>query len=193
MLNQYFNPINAEGHYHSLGPEIYAQTKGKITHFFAAAGTGGTISGAGAYLKSKNPAIQVIAIDAANSYRSTGGFPKPYKVEGMGVDFDSPVLNYGVIDTFMPVTDDQAISMLKKLSQTKGLLVGATSGAVAHAAYEYTQNKSLFDPSHDCAVMIFGDSGRAYLTKNFYTEPSAPALTEAVYQTEHMINQALVK
>ncbi len=170
MLNQYFNPVNAQAHYHLLGPEIYKQTDRAVTHFFAAAGTGGTISGAGAYLKEQNPHIKVIAVDAANSYRSTGGHPKPYKVEGMGIDFDSPVMRYDVIDQIIPVTDDQALLMLKKIAQSKGLLVGPSSGAVAHAVLEYTSNPDLFDPKKDCAVAIFGDSGRAYLTKNFYTQ-----------------------
>lgn len=168
MLNQYFNPINAQAHYHLLGPEIYDQTKGKVTHFFAAAGTGGTVSGAGAYLKEKNPEIKIIAVDAATSFRSTGGFPKPYKVEGMGIDFDSPVIKYELIDQIIPVTDDQAIGMLQKLSSTYGLLVGPSSGAVAYAALTYVQNRDLFNPEIHQAVMIFGDSGRAYLTKNFY-------------------------
>lgn len=166
MPDQYFNVLNAEGHYHSLGPEIWRQTNGTITHFFAAAGTGGTISGAGKYLKEQNPAIRVIALDSVNSFRSTKGNPQPYKVEGMGVDFDSPVLNYDVIDDFVTVTDQESLAMLKTLAATHGLLVGPSSGAVAHGAATYLQKLS----KNDVAVMIFGDSGRSYLTKNFYAD-----------------------
>src|SRR3989339_1755765 len=94
MPDQYFNLANAMAHYKSLGPEIWKQTEGRITHFIAAAGTGGTISGAGRFLKEQNPDIKIIAVDSDVSYRSTKGHPQPYAIEGMGVDFDSPVLNY---------------------------------------------------------------------------------------------------
>ncbi len=164
MPNQYFNTDNALAHYTLLGPEIWKQTNGKITHFFAGAGTGGTISGAGRFLKEQNPNIKVIAVDAANSYRSTNGNPKPYKLEGLGIDFESPVMNYNVVDEIIPVNDENAIAMLQNLAQAHALLVGPSSGAVGHAASEYTKNLK----ANDVAVMIFGDSGRAYLTKNFY-------------------------
>lgn len=165
MLNQYFNVSNADGHYKSLGPEIWRQTKGTITHYFAAAGTGGTISGGGKYLKEQNPAIKILAIDSANSFRSTNGNPKPYKVEGMGIDFETPVLNKAIIDEYIPVTDEHALAMLKTMAGTHGLLVGPSSGAVAYGVAEYAKNLK----ENDIAVMIFGDSGRAYLTKNFYS------------------------
>jgi cystathionine beta-synthase len=165
MPNQYFNTDNAAGHYYSLGPEIWQQTNGTITHFFAGAGTGGTISGAGKYLKEKNPTIKVIATDSINSFRATKGNPKPYKIEGIGVDFISPVLDYSVVDDFYEVTDADAFAMLKKFAHTYGLLVGPSSGAVACAAAHYA---AQLQPG-DCAVMICGDSGRAYLSKNLYT------------------------
>lgn len=164
MPNQYYNPENAHAHYHSLGKEIWEQTHGKVTHFFAAAGTGGTITGVGRYLKEKNPTTQIIGIDSINSYRTTKGNPKPYKVEGMGIDFDTPVIDYAVIDEIIPVADEDALPMLKKLAQSYGVLAGPSSGAVAYVAQEYAKK---LNPEH-LAVMIFGDSGRAYLTKNFY-------------------------
>lgn len=164
MTNQYYNLSNSLAHYSLLGPEIWKQTEGKITHFIAAAGTGGTVSGVGKYLKEKNPDIKVIAVDTATSFRSTNGNPKPYKLEGIGVDFDTPVLNKSVIDEFFTVTDDQALPMLKSMARNHGLLIGPSSGAVAYAGQEIgTKLKK-----GDLAVMIFGDSGRAYLTKGFY-------------------------
>lgn len=166
MLNQYYNVSNARAHYHSLGTEIWRQTEGKITHFFAAAGTGGTISGAGKYLKEKNPNIQVIAIDSANSYRATNGNPKPYKLEGIGVDFKSPVLDESVIDKFLNVTDEDSFAILKHLAAKHALLVGLSSGAVATAVKEYSKQMA----PHDLGIMIFGDSGRAYLTKGIFNE-----------------------
>ena len=164
MPNQYFNLSNAKAHETLLGPEIWEQTNGKITHFFAGAGTGGTVSGAGRYLKSKNPNIKVFAIDSINSLRATNGNPKPYRLEGLGIDFITPVLDESVIDEFLEVKDDDAINMLKKLATQHGLLVGPSSGAVAAMAESYCKNLD----SNAVAVMIFGDSGRAYLSKEFY-------------------------
>lgn len=164
MPNQYYNIENANAHYHSLGPEIWRQTNGTITHFFAGAGTGGTISGVGRYLKEQNPNIKIIAVDSINSFRTTKGNPKPYRLEGIGIDFDTPVLNHSVIDDFIPVSDEHGIQMLKLLATKYGFLAGPSSGAVAYAVQDYCRQLK----STDRAVMIFGDSGRAYLTKGFY-------------------------
>lgn len=165
--NQYFNPLNAQSHYELTGAEIWHQTQGTITHFFAAAGTGGTIAGVGKYLKDQNPAIKVIALDSENSLYSTGGNPKPYKVEGMGIDFYSDIIDYNnniIIDEIIPVSDENAFVMLKTLAHDYGFLVGLTSGAVAWGAHHYMPRLQ----EGDVAVMIFGDSGRAYLTKNVF-------------------------
>lgn len=164
MLNQYFNSSNQFAHYSMLGPEIWRQTKGTLTHFCGAVGTGGTMSGAGKFLKEQNPQIQVIGVDSINSYRATNGHPQPYKIEGMGVDFDAPLLDNAIVDNFLLARDEDAITMLKELARNQSLLVGPASGAVAHCVREYTKN---LKPS-DVVVMVFGDSGRAYLTKNFY-------------------------
>ncbi len=179
MPNQYFNIENANGHYTLLGPEIWRQTEGTVTHFFAGTGTGGTISGAGRYLKEQNPAIKVYGIDAATSFHATKGNPQPYKVEGIGIDFDSDVIDYSNIDELINVTDNEAIPMLKTLAQEYGFLVGPSSGAVAagllHKLPELKKD--------DVVVVIFGDSGRAYLSKNFYSDeeeivPVSPRITE---------------
>lgn len=165
MLNQYFNPTNALAHYYSLGPEIWRQTNGTLTHFFAAAGTCGHSNGAGKFLKEKNPDIKVIPVDAANSWRATNGHPKPYKLEGIGIDFDAPLLDKKVVDEFCNVTDEDAIAMLKTMARKHGLLVGPSSGAVCYAVKEYSKKLS----PQDIVVMVIGDSGRAYLTKGFYS------------------------
>jgi cystathionine beta-synthase len=164
MLNQYFNPTNALAHYHSLGPEIWHQTNGTVTHYFAAAGTCGHSNGAGKYLKEQNANVRVIPVDASNSWFSTQGKPKPYKLEGIGIDFEAPLLNKDIVDEFVTVSDEDAISMLKHLASKHGLLVGPSSGAVAHGVKEYSKNLS----ADDIVVMVMGDSGRAYLTKGFY-------------------------
>lgn len=164
MPNQYFNPLNAQAHYTLTGPEIWQQTNGTITHFFAAAGTGGTTYGTGKYLKEQNPNIKLIAIDSINSFYSTKGHPKPYKLEGVGIDFESTVVDYNLMDEVLPVADEDAFAMLKNLARNYGFLVGLSSGAVAWGAHHYLPRLK----EGDVAVMILGDSGRAYLSKNVY-------------------------
>jgi len=163
MLNQYYNPSNPKAHYSLLGPEIWKQTDGKITHYIAAAGTCGTICGAGKYFKEQNPNIKVIAVDSVNSFRATKGHPKPYKMEGIGIDFDNGLLDTTVIDEFIEVSDDQGFGILKPLASQYGFLGGLSSGAVAYAMSTYADKLK----PNDLAVMIFGDSGRAYLSKAF--------------------------
>jgi cystathionine beta-synthase len=164
MPDQYYNLKNPEAYYRSLGPEIWEQTNGKVTCFFAAAGTGGHVSGVGRYLKEQNPNIKIIAVDVATSFHATKGSPKPYKMEGIGVDFEAPCLDENVIDEFYSVTDEQGLGMLKVMSRQYGLLVGTSSGAVAYAVNECSKKLKV----DDLAVMIFGDSGRAYLSRNYY-------------------------
>lgn len=165
MPNQYYNTVNALAHYSHLGPEIWNQTQGTITHFFAGAGTTGTVSGVGKFLKEQKSSIRVIALDSINSYRATQGNPKPYKLEGLGMDFETPVFNKDVVDQIMTVSDEDAIQALKTMAHQHGLLIGPSSGATAWAAMQYAP---LLNDG-DVAVVIFGDSGRAYLTKNFYS------------------------
>lgn len=164
MPNQYFNLSNPKAHYSTLGPEIWRQTNGKITHYFAATGTGGTISGAGKFLKEQNPNVKVIAVDVDTSFHATGGHPKPYKMEGIGIDFKSPCLDESVIDEFLLVSDKDGLDMLKTMASKYGFLIGTSSGAVAYAVHSYL-GKLMKD---DVVVMIFGDSGRAYLSKDYY-------------------------
>lgn len=164
MPNQYYNTVNAVAHYSLLGPEIWKQTNGTITHFFAGAGTTGTVSGVGRYLKEQNPHVKIIALDSINSFRATNGNPKPYKLEGLGMDFVTPVFNQAVVDEIMTVSDEEAIAALKIMAHNHGLLIGPSSGATAWAAMQYASKLS----EGDVAVVIFGDSGRAYLTKGFY-------------------------
>ena len=168
MLNQYYNLDNAQAHYSSLGPELWRQTEGTITHIIASAGTCGTITGIGRYLKEQNPAIKVIAVDAQNSYRTTQGCPKPYKLEGIGVDFQAPILDAydSFIDTFVPISDHEGFAMLKTLVRSHGLLCGPSSGA-AMAGFIKLQDSFK---STDVVVVILADSGRAYLNKNYYLE-----------------------
>lgn len=168
MLNQYYDPYstNSEAHYRLLGPEIWAQTQGTLTHCFAAAGSCGTITGLARFFKEQKKPVSVFGVDALNSYRSTQGNPKPYKLEGIGVDYEAPNLQKynNKIDEFFCVSDEQGSEMLKIMARNHALLCGPSSGAVAYAVYEYSKKLS---PT-DIVVMIIGDSGRAYLSKNYY-------------------------
>ncbi|MCB9492872.1 MAG: cysteine synthase family protein [Epsilonproteobacteria bacterium] len=162
MPDQYFNVLNPEAHYRSTGPEIWNQTNGEVTHVIIAAGSCGTISGVGKFLKEKNPNIKVIGVDAANSAYSSKE-PKPYMAEGLGIDVISDTLNEEVIDHIIPITDQDAFAGTKKLAQEYGILAGISSGALFHVAVQYAPTFK----STDVVVLIFADSGRAYLNKVF--------------------------
>ncbi|MCK4608109.1 MAG: cysteine synthase family protein [Gammaproteobacteria bacterium] len=162
MPNQYYNKQNPRAHYLTTGPEIWQQTGGKITHCFIGMGSCGTISGVGKYLKEQNPNIKIIGIDAATSKLSSPACPKSYKTEGIGVDVISDALDRSVIDEIFPIADRDAFAMTKKMAQ-QGLLGGLSSGAVMHVTLNYISKLT----DKDVAVVIFADSGRAYLSKIF--------------------------
>ena len=162
MPNQYYNKANPQAHYLTTGPEIWEQTEGKVTHFITAMGSCGTISGIGKYLKEKNPDIKIIGVDAATSKLSSP-CPKKYKTEGIGVDVISDTLDKSVIDEIVPIADDDAFDMSRKLAQEHGLLVGLSSGAVMDTAFKLAENLT----ENDIVVVILADSGRAYLSKLF--------------------------
>ncbi len=171
MPNQYYNEENRDAHYQLLGPELWEQTHGTITHFFAGAGTGGTVSGVGRYLKKQNSKVKIFGIDSVNSLRATCGKPQPYKVEGIGIDFHSDVIDYNVIDEIVAVSDAEAIKEINTFAHNYGLLVGPSSGAVAAAMRHY---QTTFTKD-DVVVLTFSDSGRAYLSKGFYDIPDKSA------------------
>lgn len=162
MPNQYYNVENPRAHYLTTGPEIWQQTEGKLTHCFMGMGSCGTISGVAKYLKEQNSNIKIIGIDAATSKLSMPTCPKAYKVEGIGVDVITDTLNREVIDEIIPVQDEAAFSQTRELAK-KGYLVGISSGAVVHGVLQYAHKLS----ADDIVVIIFADSGRAYLSKVF--------------------------
>jgi cystathionine beta-synthase len=163
MPNQYHNKLNPQAHYTTTGPEIWQQTNGAITHFIVGAGSCGTISGAGKYLKEQNPKIKIIGVDAITSAYSSKN-PKAYNVEGIGIDSQDN-LDLSVIDEIIPITDDDAFATTKELALKHGLMVGISSGAVMHVTFNYAKK---LKPT-DVIVVIFADSGRAYLQKVFGT------------------------
>ncbi len=170
LANQFYNPANPEAHYHSTGPELWEQSEGKITHFFAGAGTGGTISGTGRYLKEQNPDIQICGVDPVGSligpYFHTGELieGQPYKVEGLGNDKIPGTLDLDVVDSYVAVEDAPAFQMARRLTREEGLFVGGSAGLIAHAAVEAA--KELDDPDA-FVVTNLCDWGERYLTKVF--------------------------
>ena len=161
LIDQFNDTLNQEAHYHGLGPEIWRDTGGCITHFVAAAGTGGTVSGAGRYLKEKNPAIRVYAADPENSFYSTNGNPKPYQVEAFGIDSVTDVFDEDVVDQVIPLPDKDVIEMTRSLCHDHGHLVGFSAGAAALAVLKLNLS------AEDTVVFPLCDSGKPYLEKLF--------------------------
>jgi len=171
--NQYDNLSNTEAHYETTGPEIWEQTEGKITHYVAGMGTGGTITGTARYLKEQNPDIKVIGIDSVGSvykhYFETGEFDKsvvkPYVTEGIGEDIIPENIDFDVIDDVVQVNDKNSLITTRKLAREEGLFVGGSCGAAVYGALEYARkNKTDKD---DLMVVILPDSGTRYISKIF--------------------------
>ena len=170
-VNQYDNPSNAVAHFESTGPEIWKQTDGKITHFVVGVGTGGTISGVGKYLKSKNPDIKIWGIDTYGSvfkkYHETGIFDEneiyPYVTEGIGEDILPKNVDFKIIDGFTKVTDKDAAVYTQKLAKEEGMFLGNSAGA---AIKGLLQLKNHFN-ENDVVVVLFHDHGSRYVGKMF--------------------------
>jgi cystathionine beta-synthase len=175
LADQFYNDANPQAHYDLTGPELWEQTDGRITHFVAAAGTGGTITGVGRYLKEKNPKIRIIAGDPfgsilASYWRSNGKEVRegvPYKVEGIGQDKIPGTLDMSVIDEFETVTDKQAFAMARRLTREEGLFVGGSSGLIAHVALRIARE---IDSPDAFIVTILCDTGERYLSKLYNDE-----------------------
>jgi cystathionine beta-synthase len=173
MADQFQNQANPDAHYRSTGPEIWEQTGGRVTHFVASAGTGGTISGVGRYLKERNPAIRVIAGDPDGSilaeYFRTCKLVegRPYQVEGIGNDQIPATLWLDVIDEFRTITDSAAFTMARRLTREEGLFVGGSSGLITDLAVRVAAE--LDDPDA-LVVCILPDTGERYLSKLYNDE-----------------------
>jgi cystathionine beta-synthase len=175
LADQFYNPANPEAHYNVTGPEIWEQTEGRITHFVAAAGTGGTISGVGKYLKEKNPGIKIIAGDPVGSilaeyWRSQGKVKVegvPYKIEGIGQDKVPGTLDMSVVDDYQSVSDKESFAMARRLTREEGLFVGGSSGLITHVALKVA--RAIDDPEA-MVVAFLCDTGERYLSKLYNDE-----------------------
>ncbi|MDX1687875.1 MAG: cystathionine beta-synthase [Candidatus Promineifilaceae bacterium] len=171
LADQYENPVNPQAHYETTGPEIWEQTAGKITHFVAGVGTGGTITGTGRYLKEQDPGVQIIGVDPVGSIlydlHRTGEHAKAesYKVEGIGEDFLPGTTDLDVIDAMVQVTDRDSFLTTRRLVREEGIFCGGSSGSAVWGAMHYAREHDL--GPDDVVVIIIPDSGSRYLSKVF--------------------------
>lgn len=159
---QFTNLSNPQAHYETTGPEIWAQTEGRITVFVAAVGTGGTLSGTAQYLRERNPTIRIIGADIEGSILS-GGKPGSWKVEGIGEDFVPSTLNAQLVDGWVRVDDAESFQTARRVAKTEGLLLGGSSGTALGAAFRYAERLT----KDDVVVVLCPDTGRNYLSKMY--------------------------
>lgn len=167
LAGQFVNPANPKVHFETTGPEIYADTEGKVDIFVAGVGTGGTITGVGEYLKSKNPGIRVVAVEPASSAVLSTGVAGAHKIQGIGAGFIPETLNTGIYDEIIPVTDDDAFETGRLVGRNEGILVGISSGAALWAAAELAKRP---ENEGKTIVVLFPDTGDRYLSTPLYAD-----------------------
>ena len=164
---QFVNPSNPKAHRETTGPEIYDDTDGNVDIFVAGVGTGGTITGVSEYLKSRNPAVQVVAVEPSDSPVLSGGQAGPHKLQGIGAGFVPEVLNTSVYDEVFPVTSEEAYAGGRLMGRSEGVLVGISSGAALHAAIEVAKRP---ENEGKTIVVLLPDTGDRYLSTPMFTE-----------------------
>jgi cysteine synthase A len=160
MPNQFENPANPGIHEQTTGPEIWEQTGGQIDAFVAGVGTGGTITGVGRALRARKPDIRIIAVEPATSAVLSGGEPGKHGIQGIGAGFCPPVLDFSLIDRVLTVTDDEALTMARRLATEEGIFCGISCGAAAHAAIELAREMG----EGKRIVTVLPDTGERYLS-----------------------------
>ena len=165
ILQQFSNRANPAAHFATTGPEIWNDTEGHVDVFVAGAGTGGTISGVGRYLKSKNPAIRIVAAEPASSPVLSGGKAGAHAIQGIGAGFVPDVYDSSVVDEVITVSNDDAMSTTRLLARREGLLTGISSGAAAWAAAELARSEELRDKT---IVTLLPDTGERYLSTGVF-------------------------
>lgn len=164
---QFANPANPKAHFEHTGPEIYADTDGKVDIFVAGVGTGGTITGVGEYLKSKNPAVKIVAVEPADSPVLSGGAAGPHKIQGIGAGFVPDVLDTKIYDEILTVTNQDAFAAGKEIGRREGVLVGISSGAAVHAAIQLANRQ---ENAGKTIVVLLPDTGDRYLSTPLFAD-----------------------
>ena len=167
ILGQFVNPNNPKMHYETTGPEIYKDLNGKVDVFVAGVGTGGTITGAGKYLKEQNPNVEVIAVEPETSPVLSEGHAGPHKIQGIGAGFVPDTLDTSVYDRVITVSNDDAFEYGRLIAKTEGILVGISSGAALKAAVELAKQEQYKDKN---IVVLLPDSGDRYLSTPLFEE-----------------------
>ena len=163
--DQFGNPANAKAHYDTTGPEIWADTDGNVDIFVAGVGTGGTITGVGRYLKEKNPAVQIVAVEPADSPLLSGGKAGPHGLQGIGANFVPAVLDTSVYDRIIPVSTEEAYAAARLMGKREGILVGISSGAALHAALKLAKEP---ENAGKTIVVLLPDTGDRYLSTDLF-------------------------
>ncbi|MCD7808473.1 MAG: cysteine synthase A [Erysipelotrichaceae bacterium] len=167
VVGQFVNPANPQAHYKTTGPEIYEQTDGKVDYLVAGVGTGGTLTGAGKYLKEKIPGIKVVAVEPQSSPVLSEGKAGPHKIQGIGAGFVPDTLDTSVYDEVIPVSNDDAFITGKEIGKTEGILVGISSGAALYAAKQLAQRE---ENKGKTIVVILPDGGDRYFSTPLFQE-----------------------
>lgn len=165
IAGQFVNPANPKAHFETTGPEIYDDTDGKVDIFVAGVGTGGTVTGVGKYLKSKNPDIKIVAVEPSDSAVLSGKSAGPHKLQGIGAGFVPKVLDISVCDEIMTVTSEEAFAAGREMGRREGVLVGISSGAALHAAKELAKRE---ENEGKTIVVLLPDTGDRYLSTELF-------------------------
>jgi cysteine synthase A len=170
LPDQFSNPANPAAHRRSTGPEIWEALDGRVDYLVAGVGTGGTITGAGSYLKERNPGLKVIAVEPASSPVLSGGRPGPHKIQGIGAGFVPPVLDRDLLDEVLPVDDEDAIETARLVARREGVLGGISCGAAVWGALQVAAR----DEARGARIaVVLPDSGERYVSTPFFApEPS---------------------
>jgi cysteine synthase A len=174
LPDQFTNPANPEAHRRTTGPEIWEAMEGRVDYLVAGVGTGGTITGAGSYLKEKNPALRVVAVEPASSPVLSGGTAGPHKIQGIGAGFIPPVLDTELLDEVLPVDDEDAIETARLIARREGVLSGISGGAALWGALQLAARG---EAAGKRIVVVLPDSGERYVSTPFFAPE--PARVEA--------------